>query len=317
MNDVNRYGNALDVQGLSRLRADLKNPTPESAKAVAQQFESLFVQQMLQSMRAASPGDSLFGGGGEGQYRDLLDKQLSMTVSQGRGLGLAPVIERQLLANMGLQQTDTPALNTSLADYARRPTATRPRPQAPTEQATAPAQTAGLSVGDKGAAWGSPADFVKGIWKAAEGAAAKLGVPVKALVAQAALETGWGKHVIRRGDGDSSHNLFGIKSHRGWSGDSVKVPTLEYRDGVAAREMASFRAYGSLEDCFEDYARFLQSNPRYGKALEAAAAADADGFVQELQNAGYATDPNYAEKIRKIMQAPAISDAETESSRSA
>lgn len=306
-NDINRYGNALDVQGLTRLRADLKSPTPETAKEVARQFESLFVAQMLKSMRAATPGDSLFGGGGEGQYRDLLDKQLSMTVAQGRGLGLAPVIERQLLANMGVRQESTQPLNTSLSGYERRPsTPARGLATPPARIDAAPAS----ALGAKGAAFTSPAEFVKSVWKAAERTAEKLGVPVKALVAQAALETGWGKHVIRGGDGRSSHNLFGIKSHRDWSGESVKVPTLEYRDGVAAKELASFRAYGSLEECFEDYARFLQSNPRYQQALEAGA--DPEEFVQGLQKAGYATDPNYAEKIRRIMDSPMLSEAAPE-----
>lgn len=293
----NRYGHALDTQGLTRLKADLKNPTPETARAVARQFESLFVNEMLKSMRAASPGDGLFGGQAEGQYRDLLDQQLSMQMSGGRGLGLAPVIERQLLAGMGLPP-DVPALDKSVAAY-RRSAVSRPA------AAAGPAMPAAPALGSKASAWKSPEDFVNSVWRAAERTAEKLGVSAKALVAQAALETGWGRHVIQKGDGASSFNLFGIKSHRDWDGEAVKVPTLEFRDGVARKELASFRAYGSLEESFEDYARFLQSHPRYQRALQAE---DPEAFVRELQEAGYATDPEYADKITRIMQSPLLGE---------
>lgn len=296
--------NSLDPAAMMRLRADLKNPSPESAKQVAQQFEALFVQTMLKSMRAAMPGDALFGGQAEGQYRDLLDRQLSVNLAQGQGLGLAPVIEQQLLANMGLEQEQSAvATKPSLAHYRAAPVVSRTVNKVPEEPAVNSS-----TVGDKGPAFESPEQFVRSIWSAAERTAKRLGVATKALVAQAALETGWGRHVIRRGDGASSNNLFNIKAH-GWQGPEVKVSTVEYRDGMAAKEMASFRAYGTLQDSFEDYARFLESNPRYRKALEAAA--DAEAYVQELQKAGYATDPKYAEKISRIMQNPAISQLET------
>lgn len=292
----NRYGNVLDPSGLSRLRADLKTPSAAAAKEVARQFESLLVQQMLKSMRAATPGDALFGGPAESQYRDLLDQQLAMNLAQGQGLGLAPVIERQLLQNMGLQQQAEAPQGAALDDYRRHPmTAVRPTAETP------PAQTA---VGGKGPGWASPEEFVHAVWSAAERTARKIGVSAKALVAQAALETGWGRHVIRKADGGSSFNLFGIKAH-GWSGESVKVPTLEFRDGVAVKELASFRAYRSLDECFEDYARFLQGNPRYRDALRVGE--DPEAFARALQEAGYATDPEYADKISRIMNGPALS----------
>lgn len=293
--------NTLDPAAMTRLRADLKNPTPESAKQVAQQFEALFVQTMLKSMRSAMPGDALFGGQQEAQYRDLLDRQLSVNLAQGRGLGLAPVIEQQLLANMGLKPEPSQPVASGLARY-------RAAPVASVQPEAAEASVKTSTVGDKGPAFDSPEAFVRNIWGAAERAAKRLGVATKALVAQAALETGWGKHVIRRSDGASSNNLFNIKAH-GWGGEAIKVSTVEYRDGVAAKEMASFRAYGSLQDSFEDYARFIESNPRYRKALEAAA--DPEAYLRELQHAGYATDPNYAEKISRIMQSPTLSQLET------
>jgi flagellar protein FlgJ len=302
---INRYGNALDPQGLTRLKADLQRPSQETAREVAKQFEALFVQTMLKSMRASMAGDALIGGEQEAQYRDLLDNQLSLNMAQGRGLGLAPVIERQLLANMGLSQPEAAPVRADLPRY--RAAAVRSIAPEPTPAASAPAAAVNPpAVGAKGQTFDSPQAFVKSVWGAAEGAAKRLGVATEALVAQAALETGWGKHVIRRGDGGSSNNLFGIKSH-GWAGDSVKVKTLEFRDGVAQKELASFRAYGSLEDAFEDYARFIESNPRYRKALEAAG--DAEAYLRELQAAGYATDPAYAEKITRIMHSRTLSSA--------
>lgn len=301
--------NTLDPTAMMRLRTDLKNPTPESAKQVAQQFEALFVQTMLKSMRAAMPGDALFGGEQEAQYQDLLDRQLSANLAQGRGLGLAPIIERQLLENMGLEQERLLSVEKNLAHYRGAPVVNQS-----VNKSSGAASVNSPTVGDKGPAFGSPEEFVRSVWGAAERTAKRLGVATKALVAQAALETGWGRHVIRRGDGESTHNLFNIKSH-GWQGEAVKVSTVEYRDGIAAKEMASFRAYGSLQDSFEDYARFLETNPRYRKALDAAA--DAEAYLQELQEAGYATDPNYAEKISRIMQNPAISQLDGAQSGSA
>lgn len=303
--------NSLDPAAMMRLRADLKNPTPETARKVARQFEALFVQTMLKSMRAATPGDTLFGGRAEQQYRDLLDRQLSVQLAQGRGLGLAPLIEQQLLANMGLEQKpqEPVTIKADLARYRAAPVPSQPPRQA---EPVAPASAArkATTVGDKGPVFDSPEEFVRAIWSVAERTARRLGVATKALVAQAVLETGWGRHVIRCGDGASSNNLFNIKAHNGWQGPAVKVSTVEYRDGIARRELASFRAYESLEDSFEDYARFIESNPRYRKALEAAA--DAEAYVRELQRAGYATDPKYAEKITRIMHSPVLSQQDAE-----
>ncbi len=135
---------------------------------------------------------------------------------------------------------------------------------------------------------------------AARKAARRLGLPPEALLAQAALETGWGAHVMRRPDGASSHNLFGIKADGRWSGERVSVTTLEYKDGVALKTRADFRAYDDWADSFEDYVRFVRDNPRYRRALQATD--DAGRYFEELQRAGYATDPAYARKIRRILE---------------
>lgn len=317
--------NAFDTTALTRLRADLKqNPSRETAREVAQQFEALFIQTMLKSMRTASIGDSGLGSGGK-QYRAMFDQQIALEMAQGQGMGLAPLIERQLLQQQGLQDdAEAPALDKSLAPYANRLPA-RPlriaEPQQTADSAkpagvekTAPAEkpTAAAGVGDKGQAWETAEEFVRALLPAAKKVAERAGIPVRAMIAQAALETGWGQHVIRKPDGTSSFNLFGIKAHHSWDGEAVKVPTLEYRDGVARREHAEFRAYGSLEHALQDYADFLHRNRRYEALFEQGV--DEQHYAEGLQEAGYATDPKYADKIKRIMQSDLLSEVEQEPS---
>ncbi|WP_439134338.1 flagellar assembly peptidoglycan hydrolase FlgJ, partial [Pseudomaricurvus sp.] len=131
-------------------------------------------------------------------------------------------------------------------------------------------------------------------------AAEALGVHGEVLLSQAALETGWGKHLIKDESGQNSYNLFGIKADSSWQGDKAVVSTLEYRDGVPVRERASFRAYSSFAESFQDYVSFIKNNSRYQEALKAAS--DAVEYVKGLQQAGYATDPKYADKIIGIVE---------------
>ena len=145
----------------------------------------------------------------------------------------------------------------------------------------------------------SPTDFVRQLWPHAREAARELGVAPEVLIAQAALETGWGRRMIQRADGGNSFNLFGIKADSSWQGDRAQVATIEYVGGVAERQRASFRAYSGLGESFSDYVQFLRSNPRYRQALEQVQ--DSESFVRGLQDAGYATDPNYADKILRIL----------------
>ena len=300
------YGNALDGRGLHELRRELRNPTPESMRAVAKQFESLFVQTLLKSMRAATPGDSLFGGQGVKQYESLLDQQIASNISEGRGVGLAAMVERQLLGKSAASTAaPTAPSERSLAAYRRHAIAA----PAPAEAAAEPAASGQTT------SWESPQSFVRSIYPVAQRTAKSLGVPPETLVAQAALETGWGEHVLRRPDGRSSFNLFNIKAHGGWRGDTVRVSTLEYRDGVARREGADFRAYGSLDEAFTDYADFLRRQPRYADALNSGG--DALHFLHGLQRAGYATDPAYAEKIRRIMESERLQIGQAEFKKTA
>ena len=187
--------------------------------------------------------------------------------------------------------------------------ATSSPPVAPVRTTNAPASTVSASPATPESSAqaempSSPAEFASLVWPHAERAAARIGVAPEVLVAQSALETGWGRHVMQHRDGVSSHNLFGIKADRRWQGDKVHVSTLEYRDGVALNTRANFRAYQSFEKSFDDYVDFLQRNPRYREALQTTA--DPAAYFDALQRAGYATDPAYADKIKRILDSEPV-----------
>ena len=256
---------ATDLSALTRLRGAVAKSEPGAVRDAAAQFEALLVQSMLKSMRAASIGGGLFDGGQSGLYRDMLDQQLALEMSRGRGLGLADMLARQLGG-----------------------------------EGSAPVRRAGLSarMTHPESLARSATDFVRELLPHARDAAQRLGVSAKAILAQAALETGWGRRMPGRADGTSSWNLFGIKAGSAWTGDSVSVPTLEYDGGVARREQAHFRAYRSPAASFDDYAALLANDPRYAGAL--ARGDDVGAFGRALQDAGYATDPEYAAKIEAL-----------------
>ncbi|NZA27911.1 flagellar assembly peptidoglycan hydrolase FlgJ [Luteimonas sp. SJ-92] len=342
---------------------------PDAARIdeVARQFEGVFAQMLIKSMRDASFGDALFPG--ENQlFREMYDQQLakSMTQGQGRGLGLAEVIARQL--GGGTQPTSDPASAARAyaltgADRDQRPAPaalpgmTEPAanqsldlPASPVEQvldliagrssgatrdtaepstarewilaasaarsqqaapaaSRAPASPAEAAAASQAAASfppRSPEQFVARIWSHAQEAARELGVDARALVAQAALETGWGKRMITRGDGATANNLFGIKA-TGWKGQRATVNTHEYTNGVRHSERADFRAYDSPAESFADYVRMIKNNPRYRQALQSGG--DVRRFASALQQAGYATDPSYADKISSIANGPTLGRA--------
>lgn len=277
-----------DFSGLTALRAQAREDQEAALDQVAKQFESLFLQMMLKSMRDASFGGGMLDSKNVEFYRDMHDKQMAVELSDQHGIGLAEMIKRQLSqAHPGVRS------DMQLADYVAQPIA---------QNAVSAAQGS-----DSATMKGAPDEFVEQLWPSAEAAAAELGLAPEALLAQAALETGWGRHVMRHGSGESSHNLFGIKADRRWSGDSVRVETLEYREGVPLKTRADFRAYASYEESFNDYVAFLQSNPRYADALKTTD--DSKAYFQALQQAGYATDPEYANKISRILDSLALQSA--------
>lgn len=266
-----------DPQGLSGLRQGAREQSPESLQAAAEQFEALFVARMMAAMRETVPDEGLFTGRHEGMYREMMDRQLALDIVRGRGFGLADAIVRQVGGGGNVVEAGAPASLTP-ATVEARPPAPAWRPE-------------------------SPADFVDAIAPHARRAADQLGVDPRVLVAQAALETGWGRYTITRADGGSSFNVFNIKAGDDWEGPRVAVSTLEYRDGIAQRERAAFRAYGSLAAGFDDYVSLIRGE-RYSGAR--AGAGDAGAYVRKLAEAGYATDPDYADKVLGLMARPEI-----------
>jgi len=272
-----------DPHALSALKGDAKARDPDALRAVAKQFESLFTQMLLKSMREASKsfGDSMFGSEQTDFYQGMFDDQLAMHLSQGKGLGLADMLVRQLSMKEGdgLRATGDGQRTEAGAGGANP---LLPRPQAPSPTPIA----------------ASKDSFIRSMWPHAQQAASEIGVDPRALLAQAALETGWGKAVPCNAAGECSYNLFGIKAGHQWSGATVKVPTLEFEDGVAVRKVDTFRSYDSPADSFRDYARLIRSNPRYEDAV--GAGQNVATFASALQQGGYATDPDYARKIVAI-----------------
>lgn len=267
-------------------RSAAENNDPAVLREVASQFEALFMQTMLKNMRAGQLAEPLFGGDQHDMYQDMMDQQLAIEMSRGPGLGFADMLVRQL----GGEPASTPAAATDFA-VAR----------------AAPVPAASPAPPDEQPEWSTPADFAVDLWPHVQQTAARLGVAPLGVLAQAALETGWGEHVMRYADGTSSLNLFGIKAGSEWHGGSVVRQTLEFSEGVPEVVRARFRAYPNVSATFEDYTRLLTENPRYRHALELGD--DIRGFAEALEQAGYATDPGYAEKIVRIADSPTLRSA--------
>ncbi len=315
-----------DIQGLSELKLKAREDSPEALQEVARQFEAMFLQMMLKSMREASQGEGIFDSDQSLFYRDMFDQQIALDLSQGQNsIGLAEVMIRQLQINKSGNQEQLS--ENSLLNPVNVPV---PRSEIvkPVVAAESIPQTSAVTfvdtplidkvsfvpdeslevirdkplelIRDKPLHIESSEDFIQSLWPYAEKAGEKLGLMPETLLAQAALETGWGKAIIQHHDGQSSYNLFNIKANHHWSGEQVAKQTVEYRDGVAVREQASFRSYASYQESFDDYVQFIESSPRYREALERAG--DPNAYVKALQSAGYATDPAYADKVLGIMK---------------
>lgn len=291
-----------DFQGVAALRREAGANSPEALEKVAQQFEALFMQMMLKSMRDAGAEEGgLFDNDQSRLYQDMYDKQLSLSLSEGgNGIGLTEALVRQLRATV-------PQLGDG-EEAAQAASGTTAVPERGSSSFSLQQSEAVSAEAFEQTQFDSPEQFVSALWPHAQSAGEKLGVDPRAIMAQAALETGWGRAVIRRPDGSSSYNLFNIKADHRWDGESVGKQTLEYRDGVAAKEQASFRAYGSWAESFDDYAAFLSENGRYRQALQAGP--DGNVFAERLQEAGYATDPAYASKIKRILNNDLMAQAD-------
>jgi len=310
-----------DFSGINTMRAQARVDPQSSLKQVAKQFEGIFIQMMLKSMRDASMGDDIFDSDQSRLYRDMFDKQIALDMANGKGIGIAEAMVRQLEKNV---PSKTPArahsqISSGYFEHSNRTGNANGKilPQAQSNEVYANSQIRGIEkYGDSHSSeynedttkFNSPEEFTNYILPFAEDAAKELGVSPLVLVSQAALETGWGKAVIRHRDGESSHNLFNIKADSRWDGERVSKSTLEYHNGIAKYENASFRSYDSFADSFDDYVDFLRTNHRYSTALQHSG--DDEIFIKDLHQAGYATDPNYADKIISILNRDTIQQAD-------
>ena len=284
-----------DFNGLAQLKAKAGGNSDDKDEAlgeVARQFETIFLKMMLKSMRDTVPESDLMGSEKTKVYQSMYDDQISLDLTKRGDLGLADMIVQQLGGKANEQAVKA---GDDLANY--RQFSVR-KIQGALQEAVAESNSESVSITLENPI-NSPEQFIQQLWPQAQNAAQKLGVDAKVLLAQSALESGWGQHVMKNQSGQSSHNLFGIKASHGWEGKTVNVPTVEYENGTAHKRQATFRAYDSYEGSFNDYVEFLKQNPRYQQVLDMAGSNE--GFVTELQKAGYATDPAYADKILSIL----------------
>ena len=276
-----------DFSALSDLRRQARHDPQATLRAVAEQFESLYLNMMLKSMRQASMGDPLFDSNNSSMYRDMYDNQIAMQMSRQKGMGLADMLVQQLSQNMpGKPVSGIPEVNTHQLNSQPMYVPVSKQPVDPTQ-------------------FESHEHFVEILMPHAEQAAEELGVSPNVLIAQAALETGWGNQVQTLPGGRSSFNLFNIKADQRWQGDRLHVNTLEFHDGIARKEQAAFRVYNSYAESFRDYVEFIKSSPRYEPALRTAE--NPESYIRGIHEAGYATDPRYSDKVMSIMSRQEVS----------
>jgi flagellar protein FlgJ len=275
--------------------AALKNAPASAAtvKAVSEQVEALFLQMMLKSMRDAGEAAGEPTSNETGMYQDMFDKQVALTLSKRQDLGIARLFERQL---GGKAAGAAPAGAASSSQPKQLPKGLLPDSRG---HAAPPPTGANLSE--------QASDFVQQVLPTIRQAAAAVGVNPLGLLAQAALETGWGQRMPRTADGNSSLNLFGVKAGSDWSGARAVADTVEISGGVAKQTRTAFRAYGSIEESVGDFARLLTSSPRYRDAV--AAGGSAQAYVQSIAKAGYATDPEYANKLNEVLNSGTLQAA--------
>jgi len=308
-----------DVQGLSDLKRAARAQDPAAVRETARQFESIFIRMMLQSMRDAGGQDELFSSQEGNTYRSMFDDQIALEMSRGKGIGIADMLVEQLI-RAGVDAQASGVTQLSNAVTARQPGEARAAPiVAPKPDSAEPATSAGATVSmapvaatnaptaalsadatSEAAAPASRRAFLESILPAAQKAAEVLGVSPRSLMAQAALETGWGRSMQREGAG-MNFNLFGIKASGSWTGRVQDQSTVEYVNGMPQRQVERFRAYDSIEASFADHARLLSRNARYADAV--GTGDDTAAYAQALQRGGYATDPSYARKLTAVAEA--------------
>jgi flagellar protein FlgJ len=317
---------ALDVQGFDAMRAQAGSSPQQALKSTAKQFDAVFMQMMLKSMREATPQDGILDSNDSKQYQSMLDQQLAQQLSS-KGVGVANALITQLSRNAGFDvgpggiggAKTLPGNGNAIGGMlGGAGGAGGDAGNAAMLNALARAYSNAQSNGTLAAGKGYSAQsaltpplrgkgaspkvdaFVDKMAAPAQAASAATGIPARFIVGQAALESGWGKGEIKNADGSSSHNVFGIKATSDWKGKTVSAVTTEYENGKARKVVQKFRAYDSYTDAMTDYANMLRDNPRYASVLSTSH--DAASFAHGMQKAGYATDPHYAKKLISIMQ---------------
>jgi len=270
-----------DFNGIAKLKAEAGRQTDEAKRETARQFEALFLQMMIKSMREAG-GKGMLDSDQTEMAQGMYDQQLAISLAKKGSIGIADMVMRQL--GVEPEKTTQPKSDGRLAMVERLWSGT------PAQQSTSPSPLP---------RWETPEAFVRALYPAAEQAARKLGTTPEAVLSITALETGWGRHVMPAANG-SSFNLFGIKADTSWKAGVATARTLEYEDGVMQQKREPFRTYASAEESVADFADFIRTNPRYRKALDVAA--DPEAFLEQIHRAGYATDPDYAAKARAVLK---------------
>jgi flagellar protein FlgJ len=293
--------NANDIKGLDELRRAAQSGDSKALDEAAKQFEAIFVQMMLKSMRKAqdvmADKDSPFNSEQVKFYRDMHDTQIASDLASNGSIGLADIIVRQLgKTGDGYMPAGALRNDGNLSSINRNTISSTQKAQ----NEILGEQSIKTFQSFKTAAFENAQSFIEQLYPAAQKAAEQLGIDPKALLAQAAIETGWGQHMIHNTSGENSHNLFGIKADRRWQGDRAMVDTIEFEKGVAATKKAPFRVYDSFADSMQDYVVFVKQNPRYNEAVNQSQSTL--NYFSELQKAGYATDPEYANKVINVFE---------------
>jgi flagellar protein FlgJ len=299
---INSQVNAFDFSQFTGLRAQARGNENQALEKIAPKFESMMLQQMLKNMRAASLGDDALGGEQTAFYQEMFDQQISEQLAAGKGFGVADMLIRQL--KVGPEATETAAESAAATTRTSLIAGNTSAGMKLTSTAASPIAAPAALPGD----WRpkTPTEFAEAALPAARNAARMLGVQPEVLVAQAALQSGWGRHQVRQSDGDTSFNVFGLKADSGWDGDVVSQRSSRLF-GPHGTTRNVYRAYDSLESAFDDYARSIQSDPRYADALQHGG--DGRKFIAGLQAAGYATDSKYADKVMRIADGSTVQSA--------
>lgn len=336
-----------DFNALAGLKMEAKKESPEALKGVAKQFEALFLNNILKSMRAGKLADGLLDSQQSDSYNEMYDQQLAVHLSGNPGIGLADLIVKQLSPKSAPgnvegafnRPVNNQALSGSASIIESAPVISSAPAIASASSLAVASTTSDTSQSNKVDSWintdtegtqtiinsyinsdapeydmteipfkshsahssstsSSADEFIRQLLPHAKQAGKELGIDPKVILAQAALETGWGRSLIKNSNGTTSYNLFNIKADKSWVGKQAQSPTLEFDHGIAKKVNSGFRAYSSFQESFTDYVDFIKTNPRYGDALKQVS--NGERYLQELQQAGYATDPNYANKIMTI-----------------